>query len=256
MYLNCHSYFSLRYGTLSPKALVQYAAEMHIDTLVLTDINNTSAAYEFITHCQQQHIKPILGIEFRSAEREMLYIGIARNREGWRELNAWQSNHSLDEKPIPPVAPDFENAYIIYKRLPVGIQLLRSFEFVAIRPEEVNHLYRSYLLHHQEKLVVLSPVTFRNEDGYRVHKLLQCIDRNIILSKLPSESCARINEVFHPPGTLEAAFRIYPKILENTRAILDDCTIKIESTYLNNRRTFTGSRTGDSKLLYKLSVRG
>ncbi len=241
---------------MSPTGLVQYAAGMHIDTLVLTDINNTSAAYDFIVQCRQHHIKPVLGIEFRNEDGEMLYIAIARNREGWRELNAWQTHHSLEKKNLPLVSPDFENVYVIYKKLPAGIHLLRSFEYVGIRPEEANNLYSSYLRHHQDKLVVLSPVTFRNEDGYRIHKLLQCIDRNIILSKLDASQCAKVSEVFHPPGILESVFRAYPQIMENTRGILDDCSIEMESTYLNNRRTFTGSRPGDSKLLYKLAVNG
>ena len=53
MYLNCHTYFSLRYGIMSPEELVRYAIENDIKTLVLTDINNTSCAGEFTGNLQR-----------------------------------------------------------------------------------------------------------------------------------------------------------------------------------------------------------
>jgi DNA polymerase-3 subunit alpha len=43
MFLNAHTFFSLRYGTLSPQQLVDAAAERQVTTLTLTDINNTPA---------------------------------------------------------------------------------------------------------------------------------------------------------------------------------------------------------------------
>ena len=95
MYLNCHTYFSLRYGIMSPEELVSYAAENDIKTLVLTDINNTSCAGEFIDGCQKAGIKGLLGIDFRNDAGECLYIGIARNREGFSELNTFLTDFSI-----------------------------------------------------------------------------------------------------------------------------------------------------------------
>ena len=47
MYLNCHSYYSFRFGTISPRDLAAAAKRMGYSCIVLTDINNTSCAYEF-----------------------------------------------------------------------------------------------------------------------------------------------------------------------------------------------------------------
>jgi DNA polymerase III alpha subunit len=41
MYLNTHSYYSLRYGTMSPERVVEEALRNEIKALALTDINNT-----------------------------------------------------------------------------------------------------------------------------------------------------------------------------------------------------------------------
>ena len=72
MYLNCHTHFSLNYGTLSPEALVQAAKAKGVKALALTDINNVSGAFEFVEACKKQGIKPNLGIEFRNEKHQLL----------------------------------------------------------------------------------------------------------------------------------------------------------------------------------------
>jgi DNA polymerase III alpha subunit len=53
MYLNCHSYYSLRYGTLSPEQLAAEAHRLGVRELALTDINNTSTYYQFAVMCRK-----------------------------------------------------------------------------------------------------------------------------------------------------------------------------------------------------------
>ena len=240
--------------------------------MVLTDINNTSCAYQFIHACRSNGIKPLLGIEFRTAQRnttednpvtvfsikdsKFAYVGIAKNKEGWKELNDWLTQHSIANVPIPAQAPAFEHAYVIYRKLPKPIAELRQNEYIGVRPGEVNHLFTSYLKDHQEKLVVFAPITFLDETGYKAHKLLRCIDLNIVLGKLDPKYCAKGSEKIYSPEQLEQIFQNYPKILENTRHIVDSCEIELHNTSLNNRQTFTGSRAGDMKLLTKLAVNG
>ena len=113
MYLNCHSYYSLRYGTMSVEQLVQKALAAGIDTIVLTDINNSTAIPEFAGECSKNNIRPIAGIEFRN-DNELQYIGIARNNRGLRELNEFLSNLNLNKASIPFPAPQFSESYIIY----------------------------------------------------------------------------------------------------------------------------------------------
>jgi DNA polymerase III alpha subunit len=86
MYLNAHSQYSLRYGTMAIPALVAEAAARGINQLALTDINNSTGVMEFMRECDEKGIKPIGGIEFRR-KKKLLYIGIARNREGLKDLN-------------------------------------------------------------------------------------------------------------------------------------------------------------------------
>lgn len=272
MYLNCHTYYSLKYGTLSPEQLVEAAAARKIDTLVLSDINNTSCAYQFIKACEARGIKPVLGIEFRRSRRmtreddevsvfsikdsQFCYLGIARNAEGWRELTSHLSHYSLINQPIPEEAPAFEHAYVVYRKLPKPIDALRDNEYIGVMPGEVNHLFSSYLRNYQDKLVVFAPVSFLDKDGYRIHKLLRCIDLNIVIGKLSASHCARASEYMYKPGELREIFTGYPQIIENTEKLLASCTVEMHDTMLNNRQCFTGSRPGDMKLLSKLARNG
>ncbi len=255
MYLNVHSYFSLKYGTLSPKKLVVAAKRMGIKTLVLTDINNTSCAYEFITCCEEQEIKPILGIEFRK-ENRLLYVGIAKNNEGFFELNRFLTDHSLEEKPLPEIPPKMRHVYFVYEQLVKPIAAFENYEFLGVRPKDVNRLFKSSLLKHKDRLVIFSPVTFLNEEGFRTHKLLRSIDLNIVITKLEKKDHAQPEEVFYEEKVLLNSYENYPQLIENTCQIIDSCSIKLKSDFSNNRQTFTGSKESDFKLLSKLAING
>ena len=256
MYLNCHTCYSLKYGLLSPEELAEIAVTFQIKTLVLTDINNTSCTYQFIAACREKGIKPVAGIEFRNKEYEFLYLGIAKNEEGWAELCDFLTEHSLDDRPLPKIPPAFNNCFIVYRHLPKGITQLSADEYVGIRPEEVNHLYSSYMRNHLEKLVVFSPVTFADHDGFRAHKLLRCIDLNIVLSKLESKMHAKSSEVMVSEDKILQAFNQYPQIITNTYHILETCFIDMQSSASHNRQTFTGNKADDMKLLTKLALQG
>lgn len=245
---------------------MQRAHAMGLRELVFTDINNASAAYTFISECRKVGIKPIVGIEYRSTEKGVAhtnsqeatfrYIGIAKNREGFRELCELLTNASLDKAPLPIIPPKSENVYYIYRSLIKPIDTFEPNEFIGVRPEEVNRLFSSDLRHHQQHLVVFHPITFQDEDHYKVHRILRCIDLNIVIGKLESQHCAKSSETLQDPQTIIDAFHGYPLIVANTRLILDQCEADMEASYHNNKRTFTGSAAGDYKLLCKLAVEG
>ncbi len=261
VYLCSHSYYSLRYGTLSPEQLVLSAKRLGITALALTDINNTSAAVEFLRHCEAAGIKPLLGIDFfRDGQR--LYTGIARNAEGWHDLCKYLSDHSLDGKSLPDIFDakftiHHSSFIIVYDKLVKPIDQFKEHEFLGIRPEHVHGLFTSEVRKYPHKLLIFNPITFLDAEGYELHRLLRAIDLNTILSKLTPTDTAKKTERPTPPETLEDFYKIYPKIIENTRQLVDACEpARLETGLHVNRQTFTGSRDGDMKLLEKLAKEG
>ncbi|MEA1785725.1 PHP domain-containing protein [Arenibacter sp. GZD96] len=261
MYLNCHTYYSLRYGTFSEVALLQLAQENHIKQLALTDINNTSACLNFVRKAPEFGVKPILGIDFRNGV-DPCFVGIAKNNEGYRELNAFLSEHLRQEKKIPFKAPFFKNAYIIYPFEKVVLHEYISFlehEYIGISIADLRRLPFSRLVGLKHKLVVLQPVTFRNKRDFNTHRLLRAIDNNVLLSLLPKDEEGHIDEKMFPIQNLAAVFSEYSFILENTEKLMNECHIVFdfsEGRKPQNLQCYTGNPQQDTLLLEELCQKG
>jgi len=261
MYLNCHSYYSLRYGTLSIEKLMETAKACGVTTLALTDINNSSGIIDFVKTCRENGIKPIAGIEFRKEEK-LLYIGLARNNEGFHELNEFLSAYTIKGVPLPDEAPEFEDAVVIYPFPGNGavknqsVKNLPADYLLGIYPSNIRKLAtvndRSILDH----AVILFPVTFSNEKEYDLHCNLRAIDSNILLSRLCPEQLAAPDEIMIPEGKVKNLYKDYPRLIGNTEQLLGECSVDFDFSTLKNRKTFTGNPYDDKTLLEKLAGDG
>lgn len=255
MYLNNHSYYSLRYGTIPVEELVDRALALGIGSLALTDINNTMGMIDFVKACRKNGIKPIAGVEFRNEDR-LMFVGLAVNNAGFRALNELITQHNLDATPYPEAAPALADVIVVY---PLGTKKraqLRQNEFMGVRLSQVARLLTSEWRFHQEKLLLMQPVTFADEQGWYIHKNLRAVDHNILLSRLQPEQHAAPDEMMLPPERLRAAFVLYPGLLENTSRIEAMCDIDFDFSTIKNRKTFTGNADNDRKLLRKLAFDG
>ena len=254
MYLNVHSQYSLRYGTMSIPALVEEAIACGVTQMVLTDINNSTGIMEFMRVCDEKGVKPIAGMEFRRDKR-LLYFGIAQNREGMKELNDFLTEHNLEQKPLPAVAPPFVNACIVY---PYGHrEALKENEFLGIRYDQLNSLFNKDLNDIKDRLLALQPVFIADKIEYRLHEYLRGIDLNVVLTEVTSEDKCMPTDRFLAPGQLEARFSRYAFILDNTRNLMNRCVMDYPKGRINlNRRTFTGNKKNDRELLEKLALSG
>ncbi|MBN1597810.1 MAG: DNA polymerase III subunit alpha [Bacteroidales bacterium] len=248
MLLNCHTYFSYKFGTLSIEELIQEAEQKGYNTITLTDVNSTSACIDFVRQCMDKQIKPLLGIDFRNGARQQ-YVGIAANNEGFRELNEHLTYHSHNEEDFPEQAPEFNHAYVVYPFGSIDYKSLRDNEFIGVSSQQLGKLLFSDWKSCQEKLVVLQPVTFRHKRDFNVHRLLRAIDKNTILSRLPKTEEAQPDEIMPAKKDLLEKFLDYPFILENTSRLLDNCSVGFEYKTSKNKKSFTGSVGGDLFLI-------
>ena len=265
MYLNCHSYYSLRYGTLSIEKLVEGAKAMNIQSLALTDINNSTGIMDFVRICRENAIRPIAGIEFRS-KGQLLYIGLAKNNEGFRELNEFLTYHNIHKKPLPVCPPESDNVYVIHPinsstHQPINSsthQLINSstHQLLGIRPSEVRKFAGDGNRKLLDKAIILAPVTFSGEKEFELHRNLRAIDNNVLLSRLDSEQAAAPDEQMLAPGTLLNIFKENPQIIRNTEKIIAECQIDFDYSTHKNKKTFTGNPYDDKILLEKLAGDG
>ncbi|WP_179354379.1 DNA polymerase III subunit alpha [Winogradskyella vidalii] len=261
MYINCHTYYSLRYGTLSEIELLKLAQENGINALALTDINNTSACLNFIRKATDLGIKPIVGIDFRNGT-DQVYIGLAKNNNGFKELNAYLSHHSEQKLLLPEIAPAFNDCYIIYpfeKVLQLEKFKFSSHEFIGVSVEELRKLRFSRLLEFTDKLVIQQTVTVRNKRDFNAHRLLRAIDNNTLLSKLDKTEECLITDKMYSVEDIYKIFSDFLYIIENTSALLENCNIKFEfgkERRSQNLKLYTDSFENDYLLLERLCNEG
>ncbi|MFH2094421.1 MAG: PHP domain-containing protein, partial [Bacteroidota bacterium] len=249
MYLNCHSYYSLRYGTLPVEELVAGAVKHKIPLMALTDINATTGIFDFVKLCRKGGIQAIAGVEFRDGNRH-LYTAIAKNNEGFREINELLSNHNIHDHPLEN--PQFSNAFTIYPYGAKPCSKLTDNEFTGIRPGELNRAFRE----DRSKMVILAPVTFADKTGYLLHSHLRAIGNNILFSRLEPGMLAYPGEVMLPPGELLKIYEHFPRIIQNTEKLAASCSFEFDFRSHKNKHTFTGNIYEDKLLLEKLAYEG
>lgn len=186
--------------------LVEEAARLGIEALALTDINNSMGMVDFVKACHAKGIRSIAGIEYRNGDC-FLYAGIARNPNGFRELNEFLSYHNETGLPLPDRAPPLDDVWFIYdfrdnpwegkqrgKRTK-----MREQELIGVRPGEVNKILTSQWSSDWSRLVVRHPVTFLDERDHALHRHLRAIDHNILLSQLKPVHMAEKSELLLSP---------------------------------------------------------
>ncbi len=260
MYINCKTYFSFRYGTIPTKELVKTAADKGVNCLALTNINSTCDTWDFVKYCEEEGIKPITGAEIRN-EDKLLYILLAANNTGLKWIHEFISAHLLTKEPFPE---DFtqrffansDDGYVIYPMESKPVNELLINERIGVTPWEVNKLFSVDLKNYGKKFVVRQPVTVQDNVNYNLHRLLRCIDKNVLLSKLPAEAQALPEETFISPGELLEKFKLYPFIITNTYKLMDGCSIHMEFFADKNKKAFGATKEDDKILLEKLATDG
>ncbi|HEU4551818.1 MAG TPA: DNA polymerase III subunit alpha [Chitinophaga sp.] len=255
MYLNCKTYFSLRYGTITTKDLVSTARNMGITALALTNINMTADVWTFVKECQAMDIKPIIGLECRNGH-SFKYILLARNMQGWLHINRFLSEHLQNETPFPDRAPALPGTFVIYAWGACAPEQLAAHELLGIRPREVNKLFRVDTLRHRNKLVILHSVTFQDAAHYALHRVLRAVDQNILISQLPPATVAMQDECWLAPADLLAHYELYPHIVQNTLHVMEACELHFDFKVPRNKKYLYGSVTADRNKLRELAYQG
>ena len=257
MLLNCHTYYSFCYGTLSVEELLDHLEEKGYTSFVLTDINNTSAVLETVRLCKNRDLKAVAGIDFRNGICQQ-YIGIAKNNNGFRELNEHLTRHLHSGEAFGETAPEFENAYVVYPLQTYNGRKLAANEFLGVTPKEISNLRFSPFRDHTAKMVALQPVSFIHKKHFNAHRVLRAIDKNTLLSKLPATEQALPSETAPSLNELMTVFAEHPEVIRNTEQLVRSGTLDFDFGKLahKNLKYYTGSHKGDMAFLRERAEEG
>lgn len=254
MFLNCHTYHSLRYGTISVEDLVQLAVDYQLKVLALTDINTVTGIYQFYKLCQEKGIKPIVGMDIR-VKNEQYYICLAKTPKGIAEVNRLLTNYNCEGIEIAKANPELKDSFVIYPLTNIPEKLL-DHEFIGIRQDELNRLFHPELKALAHKMIILHPITFKTDEEYELHKVLRAIDGNTLFTKLTEDDYCKSNETFIGKRRLLEKYSQYPEIIENTKYIVDECSFDFDFKTPKNKKYYTENKENDFKLLKKLAYEG
>ncbi|WP_159950885.1 DNA polymerase III subunit alpha [Polaribacter septentrionalilitoris] len=258
MFLNTHSYYSLRYGVIAPKDLILLMKSMNVSVFSLTDINATTMSLDVFRMAKKVNLKVVLGVDFRNNAQQK-FIMLAKNNLGFKNINSYLSTFLHKENfIIPNKAKEIENTVVIYPFHSYNNRELESNEFLGVRIQDIGKLRFSKWTHKQEKLVILQTVTYQNKKGFNTHRLLRAIDNNTLLSKLSKKEQGSEFDVAIATKIIKEKFSEFPLIINNTEEILKQCNCDFDfsDNVPNNQKCYTNNEDLDFKLLKKLTFDG
>lgn len=262
MYLNCHSYYSLRYGIISEKEIVEFAQAQKIPKIALTDINNTSGCLNFVRLAQKVGINPVIGVDFRTGAQQN-FVALAKNNQGFKEINDFLSFHSHHKIEIPQKAPLFKEVFIIYPFSKIDltqIDNLQPNEYIGIHHTELNKLtFTDIEKSYAHKLIALNSCTFRNKKDFNTHRLLRAIDNNILLSKLTAEQQAFESDIYYTREEFQKLYSTKTYLIGQAENLLSQCQIDFDFSANRphqNKLNYAENKEEDNKLLKELCRKG
>ncbi|HMJ68258.1 MAG TPA: PHP domain-containing protein [Cyclobacteriaceae bacterium] len=259
MYLNTHTWYSFKYGTLSPAKIFEACRECGVHKIILTEINNTTSYVEMLRiaaeHKDEYALEVALGMEFRQ-DHQLRFVALAKNNKGFEEINRYRSHLNNESLLVPLRAPQFDHVFVVYPYSPESdFAILRENEFLGIRASQLTK-FRLSPVQRQEKMVIFHPVTFRDKRTHNIHRLLRAIDHNTLLSKLAPHQQAHGDETMIPEGHLEKLFNVFPAIVENTKRIMSECTFEAALGADKNKRSIFGTEEHDWSFLKQKAEEG
>mgnify|MGYP002786930367 CR=1 FL=1 len=258
--LNTHSYYSFKYGLRSIEELIDFAQNGGYKSFVLTDINTTAGTLEFIRQCQKKNLKPIVGIDFRNGA-EQQFIGIAQNNAGFQRLNEYLSFYLHNDLRIPPQI-EIDDCFVIYPLDKRPDRTLQPYEYIGIRPNEVNQVRFTKKKLDKTRLVACPTFTFHSsklEEEFEMHQVLRAIELNTLVSKLSESDSGRKADVFLTKKELLSAYTDLPQCLENLTHIVASSSIHFdfnENAQPQNLKIWTDSEDGDYRKIHELCLGG
>lgn len=255
MHLTYNSYYSLRYGTIPVDKIPSLTKEAGAEVALLTDINNSTGILDFVSACNKEGVKPLAGMEFREGNK-LLYTGIAENNEGFKELNELMSRSNLQHTALPQIAPPFRHVVVVYPYGGRKANELAEKEYIGVTPSDITKLPLSDYTKYPAKYIIHSPITFKDEDSYELHRYLRAIDNNILLTRLTPDMVAGSDRMMQTHRQITDLFHNFPELIRNTERITGRCSIGFDFKSIKNKKTFTGSTYDDRLLLEKLALDG
>jgi DNA polymerase-3 subunit alpha len=218
-HLRIHTHLSFLKAICKPEKLIEKAKEYGMTALAKTDFDTMCGAPSFVKSCQDNDIKPILGVEFEVKQDRDRYpvTFIALNREGYKNLvklttTAWCVRKPKNKKDVfvdISDIPNTGNVVALVEASPAAHLWLANIAqilptYIGINDPTQNALAESLSAQYNCSVVVTGNVLYTNEEDKDFYGLALKIgnhdDRDLHASDNHFKSPDEIFELFsdHP----------------------------------------------------------
>ncbi|PKP19269.1 MAG: DNA polymerase III subunit alpha, partial [Bacteroidetes bacterium HGW-Bacteroidetes-22] len=221
---------------------------------------------DFVKACHAAAIAPVAGVTVANGNR-ILYTLIARNNEGFRQINEFLTIHNLsvkrgrDEVAAPkaqyPVKPPRLGDAIVILPFPAGPpDALPEGQYIGVDGSNATRFFGSRWQGVADRLVAVQPVVFESVKGYELHRHLRAIDNNLLLTMLDPAMTASSLASFQSAANLQQTFHRTPALITRTSGLLAPCTFDLDFKTIKNKKVYSHSPSDDRQLLHRLAHEG
>jgi DNA-directed DNA polymerase III PolC len=236
--LHCHSNFSLLYGTISPKQLIEKAKQYGLKALALTDTDAMYGLVEFYRLARENGIKPLPGAVLTTVCGDL--VCLAETNEGYKNLCRLITKRKLGGEHLrPEMMEGFANDLLALAPVSQKVGELKQifgrnlYLKLEIYPNNTDHseleaahkLARKFDL----KIVAANPIVFLNRDDFGLHKILIAIRRGKTMGDLKPTECAHPLAWFHDPAETQKLFKHLPQSIVNISEIVERINIDLDA---------------------------
>jgi error-prone DNA polymerase len=219
VFLENHSVYSLCEGTIFISELASYAKENNFCYLSICDTNGFYGIVRFIEACRDHGLSPVVSSRIKSNNFDGILI--ARSMKGYAKICSFITLVRYDaEYDLKKDLKEDKDYYIVTD----------NRNFLEIKKEnlyaEINVLrpnyYETYRFAKQNNIkpVMIHPVYFKDDTGYKLHKLVRAIHGNKKLSALnDNDGIQHQGARFIPVNEMLSKFAQLTDAVSNTEAI-------------------------------------
>ena len=261
IHLRLHSNFSLAEGMLSFDDLSKFCVENNSPAIAITDTNNLFGALEFSLKMTSYGIQPIIGIQINIIQNGKddkdtgEVVLIAKNEIGYRNLLFLTNSFSINENyekfidgielekyrdGLLVLTGGIENGFLgkpaslnNTKLAKERLKYLKNIFNDNLYVELQRHGIKSQLIAEKNlidiayeydiPLVATNDCFFQNEDKFKAHQVLTCIDKGLTISSNDRRMLTK-EHYLKDPKTMISLFKDIPEAIENTIIIAKRCS--------------------------------
>ena len=237
--LTVRSYYSLMWGTRSPRKICAAARRLGYRRLALTDTDNLYGLWPFLKGCEYEGITPIVGAELTDHTSSRRAVCLVEDETGYRNLCRLITRRRFAEKEpfylgsavaghAKGLVVLTQNARLLSCWHAAGVTVAAA---AARRPGGSALRLRQAAKRLGIPMVATPGSFFLEPDDVQVHRLSRAIDLNTSLSRLTPKDTAPADAWLAPPSKYARRFGIWPDAIRATCEIAE-------------RLTFTEPRNG------------